>query len=73
MYLSNEVYKNVVRSPKQLPPTWNLAKLMTPLSWVLTFSSMVAVVLFFNMASQMVMRFMGMRVRTRELTLFPFR
>ena len=47
--------------------------MMPPASWAGIFASLVTVVLFFNAASPMVRRVMGMRLINTEIELFPFR
>ena len=56
-----------------MPPTWNVVLLMTPLSWLCTLATMMAVVLFLDITSLLVRRGMGLSVTTREIVLYPFR
>ena len=61
------------RAPQEMPPTWNVVLLMTPLSWLCTLATMMAVVVFLDITSLMVKRGMGLSVTTREIVLYPFR
>ena len=61
------------RAPQEMPPTWNVVLLMTPLSWLCTLVTMMAVVVFLDITSLMVKRGMGLSVTTREIVLYPFR
>ena len=61
------------RYPQQVSPWLNLTKLMTPTSWAWTLASLVSVALCFNVASLVVRRWMGMRLKNIEIDLCPFR
>ena len=62
-----------IRYPQPVNPWLNLLKLMDPYSWALTLASLVSLALCFNVASLVVMRWMGMRLANIEIDLWPFR
>ena len=71
--LTAELMLLTSRAPQEMPPTWNVVLLMTPLSWLCTLATMMAVVVFLDITSLMVKRGMGLSVTTREIVLYPFR
>ena len=73
MVLTTELMLLTSRAPQEMPPTWNVVLLMTPLSWLCTLATMMAVVVFLDITSLMVKRGMGLSVTTREIVLYPFR
>ena len=56
-----------------MSPWLNLIQLLTPTSWAWTLASLVSVVLSFNGISLLVRRFMGIKLRTVEIDLYPLR
>ena len=67
-----DIYSDT-RYPQPVSPWLNLANLLTPTSWACTLASLATVALCFNVASLVVRRWMGMRLREVEIDLWPFR
>ena len=61
------------RYPLEVSPWLNLAKLMSPTSWMWILASLVSVAFCFNIASRFVSRKMGMKLENIEIDLCPFR
>ena len=61
------------RYPQPVSPWLNLVKLLTPTSWAWTLASLATVALCFNVASLVVRRWMGMRLKNIEIDLWPLR
>ena len=59
--------------PEERSPAWNLVKLVDPISWVLTFLSIVSVSLFFFVSARIGASYFGLQTFRKELILSPFR
>ena len=58
--------------PREKTKIWNLTKLLTPTSWILTFGSIFLVIISLKIAT-FVGTQLGLQPYSRELILIPFR
>ena len=71
--ICNCVYRFPQQSSSGINSGWILS-LMPPTSWAAILASLLSVVLYFNVASQVVRRaWKGIRLVNTEIDLFPFR
>ena len=59
--------------PEPRSPAWNLVILVDPISWVLTFLSIVSVSLFFFVSARIGASYFGLQTFSEEIILSPFR
>ena len=59
--------------PELKSPRWNLVKLVDPLSWLLTFLSIVSVSFFFFVSARIGASYFGLQTFSEEIILSPFR
>ena len=59
--------------PKKRSPAWNLVTLVDPISWMLTFLSIVCVSLFFFVSARIGASYFGLQTFSEEIILSPFR
>ena len=59
--------------PEQKSPRWNLVKLVDPISWLLTFLSILSVSLFFFVSARIGASYFGLQTFSEEIILSPFR
>ena len=59
--------------PDKVDPTWNLLKLFDPPSWILIFTSIIFVTIFFFIAARIGASHFGIQTFTEEIILSPFR
>ena len=60
------------RFPQETTKIWNLVKLLTPTSWIWTFSSIISVVILLKCFT-VIGTFLGCHTSVQDLTLVPFR
>ena len=61
------------RYPSKVPGTWNLLKLFDLPSWILIFTSIISVTIFFFIAARIGTSYFGIRTFMEEIILSPFR
>ena len=61
------------RYPAKVAPTWNLVKLFDLPSWILIFTSIISVTIFFFIAARIGTSQFGIRTFMEEIILSPFR
>ena len=61
------------RYPDKVAPTWNLLKLFDTPSWILIFTSLISVTIFFFIAAKIGTTYFGIRPIMEEIILSPFR
>ena len=58
--------------PRETTKLWNLTKLLTPKSWIWTFSAIVSIIIMLKYFT-FVGIFLGCRTTVQDVTLVPFR
>ena len=61
------------KHPEPRSPAWNLVTLVEPISWMLTFLSIVSVSLFFFVSARIGASYFGLPTFSEEIILSPFR
>ena len=61
------------RYPSKVSPQWNLVKIFDPPSWILIFTSIMFVTIFFFIAARIGSSYFGIKTVTQEIVLSPFR
>ena len=59
--------------PDKVAPTWNLLKLFDPTSWILIFTSIISVTIFFFISARIGTVHFGIQTVNEEIVLSPFR
>ena len=59
--------------PAKVAPTWNLVNLFDPPSWILIFTSIISVTMFFFLVARIGTKYFGIRTVSEEIILSPFR
>ena len=59
--------------PEKRSPMWNLVMLVDPISWLLTFLSILSVSMFFVVSARIGGRYFGVQTFREEIIISPFR
>ena len=65
-------YYFFTRYPKETTKVWNLLKLLTPASWIWTFTAIISIIIMLKCFT-VVGTYLGCNTSVQDITLVPFR